>query len=315
MVLPYPAAALCQAAPKPAAAPDPSAQQSAPDAPDTDQPLTNSTLDNKQWAWSILTDSLNDKKHNDVRIQALAALGLMGSDPRSLKLIVDTMDDPDIDLRTAAVLAAGETKSPSVTTDLRRMLDDKEPQVAFAAATTLWKMNDRSGEDILVAVVDGERKAGSTLVGGTMHTVNRDLHHPTDLARMGAMQGASMFLGPFGFGITALEYMRKNGADTARVSAVEEVAQNHTGPIRTTLIAALKDKDVAVRTAAAKALAGYHEADVAPALADRFPDPKTPVRLTAAASYLMSTGVVATPPDLTTKPVAKPEVKKSAHKS
>jgi hypothetical protein len=194
------------------------------------------------------------------------------------------------------------------------MLDDKEPQVAFAAATTLWKMNDRSGEDILVSVVDGERKAGSSLVGGARHTVSRDLHHPTDLARMGALQGASMFLGPFGFGITALEYMRKNGADTARVTAVEEVAQNHTALIQAKLIAALKDKDVAVRAAAAKALAGYHEPDVAQALADAFPDPKTPVRLTAAAAYLMSTGVVATPPELTSKPAAK-TVKKTTHKS
>ncbi len=310
LFLSQPVAGLCQGGAKSAA---PDAQQSAPASQESDGPVTNSTSDNKQWAWNILTDSLNDKKHSDVRIQALAALGLMGNDPRSLKLILDTMDDPDIDLRTAAVLAAGETKAPAATTDLRRMLDDKEPQVAFAAATTLWKMNDRSGEDILVAVVNGERKAGSTLVGGTMHTVNRDLHHPTDLARVGALQGASMLLGPFGFGITALEYMRKNGADTARVAAVEQVSQNHTAPIRTTLIAALKDKDVAVRTAAAKALAGYHEPDVAPALADEFPDPKTPVRLTAAAAYLMSTGVVVTPPELTTKPTAK-TAKKTAHK-
>jgi HEAT repeat protein len=253
-------------------------------------------LSNKDRAWSILTNAMNDHKHAEIRIQALAALGSMGGDPRAIQMILDTFNDPDVDLRTAAVLAAGQTKSPLVTTDLRRMLDDKEPPVAFAAATALWKMNDRSGEDILVAVVDGERPAGDGLVSGTMHTMSRDLHNPGEMARLGAMQGASMLLGPFGMGITALEYMRKNGGDAARVSAVEEIAENHTAPIRGKLIAALGDKDVGVRTAAAKALGSYHEPDVAPALVNDFEDAKAPVRLTSAASFLLSTGAVAAAP-------------------
>ncbi|ADW68081.1 HEAT repeat domain-containing protein [Granulicella tundricola] len=253
-------------------------------------PPDNSVAANKDWAWSMLTTALNDTKHPDTRVQALAALGILGSTPRSLKLILDTLNDPDVDLRTAAILAAGQTKSPDVAADLRRMLDDKEPQVAFAAATTLWKMNDRSGEDILVAVVDGERSANPGLVNGTMHTMNRDLHHPSTLAKLGAMQGAGMLLGPFGMGITALEYMRKNGGNLSRVTAVEQIAENHTAPIRTKLIAALSDKDATVRVAAAKALATFHEPEVAIALADQFPDGRAPVRLTAAAAYLINTG-------------------------
>jgi HEAT repeat protein len=270
-------------------------------APNTD-PTQNSVSDNQTWAWSMLTSSLADIKHSDTRIQALAALGMLGNNPRSLKLILKTFDDPDVDLRTAAVLAAGQTKSPSATTDLRRMLDDKEPQVAFAAATTLWKMNDRSGEDILVAVVDGERSANPGFVNGTMHTMNRDLHHPSTIAKLGALQGAGMLLGPFGLGITALEYMRKNGGDVPRITAVEEIAENHTAPIRTKLIAALSDKDAPVRVAAAKALATFHDPDVPPALANQFSDGRAPIRLTAAASYLINTSAVATPTTSTAKP-------------
>ena len=286
---------LCQGKPQPA---PPAAAESQPsDLPQAspDPNAANTVEQNQELAWSLLTSALADRKHSDVRIQALAALGLLGGNPRSLKLIIDTFADPDVDLRTAAVLAAGQTRSPLVTTDLRRMLDDKEPQVDFAAATALWKMNDRSGEDVLIAVVDGDRRTGAGLVGGTMHTMDRDLHNPGELARLGAMQGASMLLGPFGFGIAAIEYMRKNGGDAARVSAVEEIAENHTAPIRARLIAALGDRDVAVRTAAAKALASYHEPEVAPALANDFEDAKAPVRLTSAASYLVSTGAVAPP--------------------
>jgi hypothetical protein len=119
--------------------------------PDTNQAAGTPPASNKDSAWIILTAGLNDNKHAEVRIQALAALGLLGGNPRSIRMILDTFADPDLAIRTAAVLAAGQTKSPTVTTGLRHMLDDKEPQVAFAAATALWKMHDPSGESTVNA--------------------------------------------------------------------------------------------------------------------------------------------------------------------
>jgi HEAT repeat protein len=252
------------------------------------KPKTPAELHNQ--AWTMLTDAVNDEKHAETRVQALAAVGLLGSNQRSLDLLRKAMQDKDVDIRVAAVVAAGQTKSPNITTDLRRMLDDKEPAVAFAAALTLWKMHDRSGEDILTAVADGDRKATAKFINGTEHTISKQLHDPTALAKYGALQGASLLLGPFGMGIGAYEYLHKNGGDSARVSAIEAIAQNHTDPIRTELLSALTDKDLGVRAAAAKALARYHEPEVPPALAKVFDDTKPPVRLTAAAAYLISTG-------------------------
>jgi HEAT repeat protein len=238
----------------------------------------------------MLTDAVTDAKHAELRVQALAALGTMGNNPRSTKLIADAMNDPDFDVRTAAVLAAGQTKDPNLAGKLHSMLDDKEPQVAFAAATTLWKMHDPSGEPVLIAVVNGERNASDGPVKGSMHSAQKELHHPGSLARLGALQGASILLGPFGFGITAFEYMRKNGAgNLARVTAIEQLSESDTGPIRTTLIQAIGDKDPAVRAAAAKAVGHYHEAASSDALYAAFSDDKAPVRLTAAAAYLNST--------------------------
>jgi HEAT repeat protein len=240
-------------------------------------------------AWSILTTAVTDPKHPELRIQALAALGMLGTNPRSTGHITTALDDKDLDVRTAAILAAGETHNRNLTTALRTMLDDKEPQVAFAAAVTLWKMNDRSGEDILIAVADGDRSANPTMVKSTGHKLGRSLHHPSDLARLGALQGATMLLGPFGFGVTAYEYARKNGGDSARVTAIEQLAQEKTEPIREELIAALDDKDLTVRTAAAKALGSYRDRTVSNDLFNLFIDPKAPVRLTAAAAYINST--------------------------
>jgi HEAT repeat protein len=255
----------------------------------TDRPH-RTVAENTAEAWETLTNALEDPKHPDVRIQALAALGTLGNNARAENLITVAMKDSDFDVRTASILAAGQTKDRNLTTPIRNMLDDNEPQVAFTAATTLWKMNDHSGEDILVAVVDGDRKATARLKDSTRHTIGKDLHSPSTLARIGALQGASILLGPFGFGITAYEYMRKNGVDTSRVTAIEQISEEKTGPIRSTLIAALDDKDPAVRAAAAKALGNsYHDKEVSDALLPVFDDTKKPVQLTAAAAYINAT--------------------------
>ncbi len=272
--------------------------------------------DKQHQAWSMLSDAAQDLKHTQTRIQALAALGMLRT-PQSEKMISDGMNDAVLEVRTAAVLAAGQTKDPNLTTDLRARLDDKEPQVAFTSAITLWKMGDQSGEDILMAVVDGERSASPTLLHGTEHQISRDLHSPSTLARIGAMQGASMLLGPFGYGITAYEYLRRNGGDLSRVTAIELIAQDKTGPIHTELIAALADKDPAVRAASAKALADYHDPPASQALFALLADPKYPVRLTAAAAYLRTTGVpgpVLDTPSASAKLVRTPAKKSSKPK-
>jgi HEAT repeat protein len=252
--------------------------------------LHRTVAENTSEAWDTITTALNDPKHPDVRTQALAALGTLGNNARGEKLILSAMKDPDFDVRTAAILAAGQTKDRNLTTPIRQMLNDNEPQVAFTAATTLWKMNDHSGEDILVAVVDGDHKATAGLKDSTRHTISKDLHSPSTLARIAALQGASLLLGPFGFGVGAYEYMHKNGVDTSRVTAVEQISEEKIAPIRSTLIDALNDKDPAVRAAAAKALGtSYHDKEISDALLPVFDDSKRPVRLTAAAAYINAT--------------------------
>jgi hypothetical protein len=241
-------------------------------------------------AWQMLEDAVADEKHPQTQIQALAALGLLRS-PESERLIGNAMLDSDLDVRTAAALAAGQTRDPNLTSSLRNLLDDKEPQVAFTAAMTLAKMGDRSGEDILMAVVDGDRKAEPGVLHGAEHKISRDLHNPAKLARLGAMQGAAMLLGPFGFGITAIEFMHQNGGDRARAAAIDQIAQERTEPIHRELLDALGDKDAGVRAAAAKALVDYHDQPTQDAVYTLLLDPKDPARLTAAASYLRIMGV------------------------
>jgi len=218
------------------------------------------------------------------------------------KMITGAFADKDLDIRTAALLAAAQTKNHALIPAMQPLLDDKEPQVAFAAACALWKLGDHSGEDFLLAVVNGDSKANPSLVHGGMHQANRELHDPAAMAKLGALEGASALLGPFGFGITAYEYIKKNGGNSARVAAIEDISQLHTPEVHKVLLDALTDKDPSVRAAAAKAVRVYKDADTQAALAMLFGDSKRPVQLQGAAAYLIAAGVVATPPPTPLQP-------------
>src|ERR1700744_497644 len=113
-------------------------------APD-EEPELKTTTPSVSAAWNMLTTAIH--KPTQPQIVALAALGTMGSDPRAAALIRESMKSTELEVRTAAIVAAGQTKNRALIPALRERLNDPEPEAAFTAAVTLWKMNDRSGED------------------------------------------------------------------------------------------------------------------------------------------------------------------------
>lgn len=252
-------------------------------AQDQEEPDVKSTGASVDSAWTMLTEATH--KNTQTHIVALAALGTMGLNARAAGLIGDGMKDPDLDVRTAAILAAGQTQNRALIPALRECLQDSEPQAVFSAAVTLWKMHDHAGEDILESIAAGDRKAKPSLMHGAKNDMNHELHDPAALATMGATEGASLLLGPFGFGIRAVEYMRKSGSDPARATAINLLAERHVA-MRSELLKALGDKDAAVRAAAARALGQSHEIANLKPLGNLFTDARLPVRLTAAAAYI-----------------------------
>jgi hypothetical protein len=237
--------------------------------------------------WQSLTESVQDAKHTETRTQALNALSSLGWSTRADGLIAAAMKDPDLDVRSAAILAAGKTKSYSLIEPVRKLLDDAEPQVVFAAATTLWKQfADKSGEDILAAIAAGDRKANPSLIHGAEHDISRTLHSPSALEKIGLVTGAGMVLGPFGFSISAVEYVRKNGGDSARIQAIDLLAEDKSEGVRDQMKSVLDDKDPAVRAAAVKVLGNFHRPQDSKAIATLLDYPKLPVRLAAAAAYI-----------------------------
>jgi len=257
----------------------------APAAPVVDR--THRTIaQNVAEAWSTLKTAAADPKKPDDRVAAVAAIGTIQGSPVAHKLIADALNDPSLDVRLAAILAVGTLKDKGLHGKLRIMMDDKEPQIVFTAATTLWKLDDKSGEDILMSVIDGDRKTDAGLVKGTERSANKDLHNPVKLAEFGARQGAGYLLGPFGYGITAWDYAHQHPGENPRVAAINLLSTEKTANVRATLIDALDDKDQQVRAAAACALGDYPGPATGAKLLITFDDGKLPVRMLGAASYI-----------------------------
>jgi HEAT repeat protein len=238
-------------------------------------------------AWDLLNTAVSATKIQvqQERIDAINALGTLGDFPHAVDLLRAAQKDQDRHIRLAAVAAMGSSKKTVFIPDLKRALDDSAAEVSFTAAVGLWKLNDRSGESILNAVVAGDRKAKQGAIGSEKHQADEDLHSPSKLALIGAEQGAYVILGPFGYGLSAIRHGKENGA-SARTIAVTLLAEDKSIATEKVFVDALDDPDPAIRTAAARALGDYHSKEVLDALGDGFYDIKSPVRMMAAASYI-----------------------------
>jgi cytoskeletal protein RodZ len=241
---------------------------------------------NVEEAWSILKTAATDQKKAESRAQAIAAIGTIQGSPLAHKLVSDALNDTSIDVRASAIVAVGTLHDKGLQGKLREMLADTDPQIVFTAATTLWKMGDKSAEDILIDVTEGDRKASVSLLKSTGRTANKDLHSPAKLAELGARQGAGYLLGPFGIGITAWDYTHQHPGENPRVTALTLLAEDKTANIHATLLDALDDKDSQVRAAAARALGDYRIPAASLSLLHAFDDDKLSVRLLSAASYI-----------------------------
>jgi HEAT repeat protein len=242
-------------------------------------------------SWTRLENGVTGTKNTDTRIAAITGLSLLGGEPRAERLVGNAMHDPDIDVRLAAIVAAGEMGKTlgarsNFAPEIRDMLNDPDPKVAFTCASTLWKMDDPSGEDILLAVAEGERSGDYNFWKGSKHNASRTLHSPAALAKIAAQQGMVILVPPVGMGMGAYGYLKGAGGASPQVTAITQIAKEQTGPAKQALIEATRTKDAGARLAAAEALAKFNGEDAVAALRALLTDSKENVRFTASAAYI-----------------------------
>jgi HEAT repeat protein len=246
----------------------------------------HSVAQNTADAWGILKTAATDRGNQEVRVQGITAIGTIPHSPIAHKLISDALSDSSIDVRISGIIAVGTLKDRALYGKLRAMLDDKEPAVIYTAAITLWKLNDKAGEGVLIAIAEGDRKTDAGLIRNSERQANKTLHSPSALASIAIHQGAGYFLGPFGIGITAWDYAHQHTGENPRVTVIALLSEEKTDKVHGVLLATLEDKDPQVRAAVARALGDYRDHATALSLLPTFNDDKLAVRLIGSASYI-----------------------------
>jgi HEAT repeat protein len=239
-------------------------------------------------AWKIIDASLADS-NSEHRLEALNCIGTIGSpDPEAIGRAESALQDKETLVREAAALTLGELKAQSSIPKLKAALQDKG-EVAFAAAKALASLGDDEGRDFLIAVVAGERKdVQPGIMTNAMRKAKGDLHHPEDLAFMGAGDATGAMFGPVGMVFPAVkDTMDLKGKGAAgRAAATAYLAKNPDPYAITLLEWALGDDNQFVRLEAAKGLGQRGNSGSVQKLWPLLSDDKNFVRDMAAAAII-----------------------------
>lgn len=202
-------------------------------------------------AYDLLTQATQDGNPAK-RVEALIAMGVVHPDAKSVVLVEGMLDDKDYGTRQAACSALGEMKSRASIPKLREALDDKAPEVVFAAARALYTMGDPAGRAVLAAVLTGDRPDSSGLISSSMRDAKLKLHDPKALLLIGVNQSAGL-LGPFGVSVPIAEMLMKDKEASAKTAAILLLSNDTSESSKEAVRTALSDKNWTVRVAAARA--------------------------------------------------------------
>jgi HEAT repeat protein len=237
-------------------------------------------------AWTILGDGLHDGNPTK-RVQDVAAMGILRPQPRAVKLVESAFDDKDYSVRQAGCAALEQMKSRQSIPKLHDMLNDKAPEVVFAAARALFAMNDPTGRQVLVAMLLGDRADSSGFFSSSMHDMKQKMHDPKGLVLIGVKEGAGIALGPAAFGVPVAEGLMKDSNASGKTVAVALLAKGAVdAETLEALRDALEDKNWTVRAAAARALALNDRMETFDQIAKMLNDKRDEVTYSAAAAII-----------------------------
>ena len=194
-------------------------------------------------------------KNPDTRKQAVLAIGLFRDTAAARELLLPMLQDSDTEVRIATVSSLTDLHDTASIPALRKALDDSVPEVAFAAAKSLCNLHDPAGEEAIVAVLDGERKAGSNPIRAKFRGMARMMHTPETAMMVGIRQGVGFAPVPgLGEGVGALQDLLTDKETSPQATAALLLSRNKSPAARQALKEALYSEHWPVRAAAAQAI-------------------------------------------------------------
>jgi HEAT repeat protein len=222
-------------------------------------------------AWTTLDSGLKDGNPAK-RVAAVLAMSEMKPQPRPVKMIEAMLQDKDFGVRQAACSTLGDMKARASIPALEAAVEDKAPEVVFAAAKALYAMGEATGRDILIEILLGDQKGSSGFVSTSIRDAKLKLHDPKALLLVGVNQAAGL-LGPMGAAVPVTEQLLKDSQSSGKTIAALLLATDKSAASKNAVKLALADKNWTVRAAACRAIAlrgmGEFYGDLATLLDDK----------------------------------------------
>jgi len=230
----------------------------------------------------------------DVRREVAVALGLPSRRDPSTRLLEKLAADKDHLVRESALVSIGELRDPQLAKPARAALDDEVPEVAFAAARTLFKLNQPEGKQMLIEIVEKEASAKTGFVRAKMRDVARRMKRPKSAMLFMVQQGVGFIPVPgLGEGFSALNSLVSDPDFSARATALLVLSADRSPEVRREIEQAFNDSDWSMRAAATQIAASRNERTWRFRMAPLFEDTNRRVRYRAAAAFLRLTGPAA----------------------
>ncbi len=231
-------------------------------------------------AWEVLKAGAANKSAES-RVRAMQAMGLISRNPTAEKMALAALGDEKPEVRAAAAGCLGEVGSKNAIPALKQALHAGTAEVVFAAAGSLYKLNDAAAYEIYFAALTREMKSGTGLVDSQM----KMLKDPKALAKLGFEQGISFI--PFaGIGYGAFKAISKDDESPVRAAAALRLARDPDPKSAAALAKAAGDEKWMVRAAAIDAIGRRGDAALLKAVVPRLSDENETVRFNAAACIL-----------------------------
>jgi HEAT repeat protein len=233
-------------------------------------------------------------RNPDARREAVRALALIASKEPYRQRLEAMLNDKDVPVRLAVVVSLANVNDAKA---LRVALDDRTPEVRFAAAKALFDIDDPAARKALLRILHGDAKTSSSFLTREERDGLRLLQTPKPMMMTAVRQSGGLVPVPgAAIGVaTALKALATSGgSDRATVALL--LGEKKDAEVVAALHQALADKDAAVRGAAIQAIALQDDPAMARDAEPMFNDKNLTVRLRAAACYLRLSEMVGARP-------------------